>query len=194
MVHCHRELIHAQWKILMDDEFMEAYTHGIVLLCPDGLLRRFYLRIFTYSADYPEKYVFSQSTGDNFSHTFRILMASIRNLGNCPCPRCEIQLSRVHNVGMPLDRIQRRTKARFDDDPRRYAVSRARALIYEKGHLVNSAQVERLLKPRCFVPTNVRVFACSTIQWLISFSHDGTECLFRATFLFKIQSISYVYC
>lgn len=57
MVHCHRELIHAQWRILMDDEFMDAYTHGIVLSCPDGLLRRFYLRIFTYSADYPEKYV-----------------------------------------------------------------------------------------------------------------------------------------
>lgn len=55
MVHCHRELLHAQWKTILDDEFMEAYTNGVVLLCSDGLHRRFYLRIFTYSADYPEK-------------------------------------------------------------------------------------------------------------------------------------------
>lgn len=58
MVHCHCELIHAQWKVILDDEFMEAYIHGIALMCPDGLLRCFYLRIFTYSADYPEKYVY----------------------------------------------------------------------------------------------------------------------------------------
>lgn len=55
MVHCHRELVHAQWKCILDDEFMEVYNHGVVLSCPDGKNRRFYLRIFTYSADYPEK-------------------------------------------------------------------------------------------------------------------------------------------
>jgi hypothetical protein len=55
MTHCHRELFHAQWKTILDDEFMEAYAHGIVIKCADGLQRRFYPRIFTYSADYPEK-------------------------------------------------------------------------------------------------------------------------------------------
>jgi hypothetical protein len=55
--HCHRELFHEQWNILLDDEFLEAYEHGIVILCCDGIARRFYPRIFTYSADYPEKYV-----------------------------------------------------------------------------------------------------------------------------------------
>lgn len=58
LTHCHRELTHEQWKILLDDEFLHAYEHGIVLDCGDGLVRRFYPRIFTYSADYPEKYVF----------------------------------------------------------------------------------------------------------------------------------------
>lgn len=53
--HCSRELLHAQWKILLDDEFMYAYNHGIVIDCCDGLKRRFYPRIFTYSADYQEK-------------------------------------------------------------------------------------------------------------------------------------------
>jgi hypothetical protein len=61
MAHCRREVMHAQWKILLDDEFLEAYEHGVVIKCCDGIKRRFYPRILTYSADYPEKYVFSCS-------------------------------------------------------------------------------------------------------------------------------------
>ncbi len=57
MNHCQREFLHAQWKELLDDEFLEAYEHGVVIECCDGITRRFYLRIFAYSADYPEKYV-----------------------------------------------------------------------------------------------------------------------------------------
>lgn len=53
--HCHREFTHEQWRILLDDEFLDAYENGIVVECPDGIKRRFYPRIFTYSADYPEK-------------------------------------------------------------------------------------------------------------------------------------------
>lgn len=56
---------------------------------------------------------------------------------------------------MSLDRTQRRTKARYDNISRKVKVDSARALIYEKGHLVNSAQVERLLKPQSLVPTAV---------------------------------------
>jgi hypothetical protein len=35
---------------------VEAWTHGIVVMCCDGIERHFYLRIFTHSGDYPEKY------------------------------------------------------------------------------------------------------------------------------------------
>lgn len=55
--HCRRETLHAQWEILLDDDFVEAYQHGIVVECCDRLMRRFYPRIFTYSADYQEKFV-----------------------------------------------------------------------------------------------------------------------------------------
>ncbi|KIM59251.1 hypothetical protein SCLCIDRAFT_27508 [Scleroderma citrinum Foug A] len=55
MAHCHRELFHTQWGIILDDEFLEVWEHGIVIRCCDGVERRFYPRIFTYSADYPEK-------------------------------------------------------------------------------------------------------------------------------------------
>jgi len=58
LTHCHRELFHEQWNILLDDEFLEAYEHEIVITCCDGITWRFYPRIFTYLADYPEKYVY----------------------------------------------------------------------------------------------------------------------------------------
>ncbi len=47
----------AVWKLILDDEFIQVYTYGMVLTCIDGIERRIYPRIFTYSADYPEKYV-----------------------------------------------------------------------------------------------------------------------------------------
>ena len=55
LTHCHRELMHAVWKFLLDDEFLRAYKYGMVLRCQDGIERRIYPRVFTYSADYPEK-------------------------------------------------------------------------------------------------------------------------------------------
>jgi Plavaka transposase len=55
LTHCRRELMHAIWQLLLDEELMVAYRHGIVINCADGITRRVYPRIFTYSADYPEK-------------------------------------------------------------------------------------------------------------------------------------------
>jgi hypothetical protein len=55
LTHCRRELMHAVWKFLLDDEFLHAYKYGMVIQCADGIERRIYPRIFTYSADYPEK-------------------------------------------------------------------------------------------------------------------------------------------
>lgn len=55
ITHCRRELFHAAWEALLDAEFVHAYEHGIVIDCIDGIRRRVYPRIFSYSADYPEK-------------------------------------------------------------------------------------------------------------------------------------------
>jgi Plavaka transposase len=57
MTHCQRELFHEQWRVILDDDFMNAYDHGIIVECLDGVKRRFFPRVFTYSADYPEKSV-----------------------------------------------------------------------------------------------------------------------------------------
>ena len=53
--HCHREFFNAQWLELLDDKFIEAYQHGITLTCADGVARRLFPHILTYSADYPKK-------------------------------------------------------------------------------------------------------------------------------------------
>lgn len=57
LTHCQHKLMYAVWKLLLDDEFIHAYKYGIVVRCPDGIYLWIYPQIFTYSADYSEKYV-----------------------------------------------------------------------------------------------------------------------------------------
>jgi hypothetical protein len=53
--------MHQVWETLLDDDFMGAYHNGLIIQCQDGISRRFFPRVVTYSADYPEKYVRSHS-------------------------------------------------------------------------------------------------------------------------------------
>ena len=57
LAHCAREMYHTQWSIILNNEFLKAYRHGIVVKCYDQISHCFYPRIFTHSADYKEKYV-----------------------------------------------------------------------------------------------------------------------------------------
>ncbi|RDB16223.1 hypothetical protein Hypma_003115 [Hypsizygus marmoreus] len=134
LTHCRRELMHAVWKFLLDDEFIHAYTYGIVIKCHDGIERRVYPRIFTYSADYPEK----------------VLLATIRDKGLCPCPRCLVRKSQVDRMGYVTD-----MKTRVDQ-ARKYLwnkVKRAREYIYSNAFPINGVAVNDLLKPTSSVPT-----------------------------------------
>jgi hypothetical protein len=47
--------MHAVWRHIMDEDFVEGCTNGLAIQCSDGIERVFYIRIMTYSADYPEK-------------------------------------------------------------------------------------------------------------------------------------------
>ncbi|KAG1748520.1 hypothetical protein EDD22DRAFT_958151 [Suillus occidentalis] len=141
--HCHHKLFQAQWRILLDPEFLQAYKHGIVILCCDGVACRFYPRIFTYSADYPEK----------------VLVATIWQLGGCPCPRCLIPMGQLHNLGMQHDRQQRTTLA-CSNASRSKLVATVCDIIYKKNHGVDSTAVETLLKPNSWVPTSNTFLDC----------------------------------
>ena len=57
LTHCKRELMQAIWVFLLDSDFLHAYEYGMVIKFADGIFRRVFLRLFTYAADYPEKYV-----------------------------------------------------------------------------------------------------------------------------------------
>ena len=45
LTHCRRELIHAIWSFLLDNDFLHAYTYGIIVQCIDGIERRVYPHI-----------------------------------------------------------------------------------------------------------------------------------------------------
>jgi len=52
---CRQELMQQIWLLLLNNDFMHAYEHGIVLLCGDNIKWQLFPHFFTYSADYPEK-------------------------------------------------------------------------------------------------------------------------------------------
>jgi hypothetical protein len=53
LTHLRRELMQEVWLILMDDDFMHAYMHGLELDEDDEYV--FFIRFLTDSNDYPEK-------------------------------------------------------------------------------------------------------------------------------------------
>jgi hypothetical protein len=105
----------------------------------------------------------------------RILIASIRNLGRCPCPRCLIPLDRMAKMGRRRDMTQRQTLARTDDVKRRNRVETARELIYRKNYGISSKAVERLLQEDSLVPTAV----CISFLAVESFDSLVPERLFE---------------
>ncbi|KAG2753045.1 hypothetical protein P692DRAFT_201706406 [Suillus brevipes Sb2] len=131
--HCRRDLFHACWKQLLDAEFLHAYRHGVVLRCPDGIFRRVFPRIFTYSADYPEK----------------VLIATIKDMGACPCPRCLMPKVSFDLVGLFKDMQDRVTTLRI------YCLDKiikARGFIYG-GNTVNGSKVQAAVGGGSWVPT-----------------------------------------
>ncbi|KIK36743.1 hypothetical protein CY34DRAFT_93881 [Suillus luteus UH-Slu-Lm8-n1] len=131
--HCRRELFHACWEVLLDAEFLYAYRHGIVTKCADGIIRRVYPRIFTYSADYPEK----------------ALIATIKDMGLCPCPRCLMPKGLFSYLGLRKDMKSHLQNLRVYVTTK---VVKAREFIYAFGNTVDGAKVEDALGEGSWVP------------------------------------------
>ncbi len=84
---------------------------------------------------------------------FRILLATIRDKGLCPCPRCLVLKTHLDRLGLKLDIRNRLTQFR------RYMadkVKAARHIIYQLARPITGTKVEALLKPFSGVPTEVR--------------------------------------
>lgn len=90
--------------------------------------------------------------------SFRVLLAGIRNMGACLCPRCLVKKDQVHKLGLPMDRILRMTSQRNDDANLRTKIASAKRLIYDKGYVVDSKVVDEMLKGESLVPNTVRTY------------------------------------
>jgi hypothetical protein len=55
LTHLRRELIQAIWLLLLDDEFIHAYLHGLEMELFHEILCLLFPRFLCHSADYPEK-------------------------------------------------------------------------------------------------------------------------------------------
>ncbi|KZT63977.1 hypothetical protein DAEQUDRAFT_815297 [Daedalea quercina L-15889] len=133
---CKKELMHAIWLLIMDDEFMAAYHNGMLVHCGDGILRRIFPRFFTYSADYPEK----------------ALLACIRFLGRCPCPRCLVEKANILKTGWSGDQPSP-TDLRTDSSTLRSIISRVRRWIFERGYTLASKAISTIMDPISVLPT-----------------------------------------
>jgi hypothetical protein len=96
----------------------------------------------------------------------RVLLSTVRNNGNCPCPRCLVAKTDIHKMGQSLDLRGQLSKAR------NYAhdlIKQARLFIYNLGLNVAGAAVERLLSEWSWVPTFVR----PVLVILVRRAHDS---------------------
>ena len=93
---------------------------------------------------------------NNTSISCRALLANIRNLGSCPCPRCEVKKTQIEQIGTVPDDQRRSNHMRNNTTSLRNRIKLCREAIYQRGKGVKSAIVEDFLSPLSFVPTSVR--------------------------------------
>jgi len=79
-------------------------------------------------------------------------------MGGRPCPRCLIPKGLIHQVGTECDKVQRKLSPRTNDNVYQEKIREAQALIYENNWAVESAPVQRILKPHSLVPTLVSLW------------------------------------
>ncbi|KAJ2975803.1 hypothetical protein NUW54_g11670 [Trametes sanguinea] len=132
---CKRELMQCVWLLLLDDEFLDAYENGILVQCGDGVTRRIFPRILSYSADYPEK----------------ILLAALKPLSKHPCPRCLVPKDELCLAGTPDDMHNRSNNQCTDTPALSRDIKRARKYLFQ-GASLGSKRVQALLGSRSLNP------------------------------------------
>ncbi|KAH6885140.1 hypothetical protein BKA70DRAFT_1440533, partial [Coprinopsis sp. MPI-PUGE-AT-0042] len=154
---CAREIFHAQWDIILgDQELIQAMEHGTVLLCRDGVERRFFPTCFTYSADYPEK----------------ARVAAIKQNGRFPCPNCLTPKSELQNMGTSEDIDFRTSNLRLDNEENRAMITRALKEVKD-GYAITGKSVDKHLESRSLLPvkntfsSNLAPFGYDIFQSLV---------------------------
>ena len=84
------------------------------------------------------------------------MIATIRDFGLYPCPRCLIPKEDIFRIGTEEDRRTREESRRMDTVERQRRVEEARANLYEHGYALTGDNVDGVLKEHSLVPTKVR--------------------------------------
>lgn len=84
----------------------------------------------------------------------RVLLATIRDFGLYPCPRCYTPQSKLDLFGTVEGALER-LKVRLNTSVWRRTVATAHHRIYKQGYTVNSVAVDGILKERSWVPVVV---------------------------------------
>ncbi|KAE9393770.1 hypothetical protein BT96DRAFT_828701 [Gymnopus androsaceus JB14] len=137
LTHVQREILQSIYGLIFDNEFMEAYDHGLVLKCVNIVQQCLFPCLFTYSADYIEK----------------ILIATTCMLGSHPCVHCLVDKDQIDQLGTKSDTKQHETKARIDSEECQSTIEKMQKWIFDDGLSVASSYVEAFLKPFSWVPT-----------------------------------------
>ncbi|KAG2337487.1 hypothetical protein BDR05DRAFT_978477 [Suillus weaverae] len=135
--YCKCELMQAIWALLLDEKFMHAYVHGIIIKCSDGITRRIFPRFFTYSANYPKK----------------VILSGIKSLGQCPCLRCLTKKTEIPLMGTKCDMKLQIRRMRKDDWKHHQEVEDAWKLIFQLGVPVAGSCVKKILNDELLVLT-----------------------------------------
>ena len=84
------------------------------------------------------------------------MIATIRDFGLYPCPRCLVPKDEIFKIGTEDDRRTRGESRRVDSVERQGRVEEARTNLYENGYALSGEHVDGALKKGSLVPTKVR--------------------------------------
>lgn len=95
----------------------------------------------------------------------RVLIAALKPLANCLCPRCLVEKHQVAEAGTAADEERRANSRRTDDAAVHSKIRRARELVF-KGYSLSSKRVKALLEPQSLTPIRVRSPLCFRLRYL----------------------------
>ena len=107
-----------------------------------------------------------------------MLVATIKDFGSHPCPRCLVTIDQICAIGRDDDRKRREETRRYDNAERRERVDEAREWLYDKGYVITGDKVDGLLKDKSMVPTKVFTSTFTRSQVSMQF----TELILTASF------------
>lgn len=99
----------------------------------------------------------------------RVLIATLRQNGHCPCTRCFVTQEKLGHLGTPADLVTR-SRSRKDDEARQVLVGEARRLITQQRLRLGHDAIEELLFPQSLIPIEVDANTFPAIAlWRLTF-------------------------